>query len=134
MNLSDSDIIAMTAANFSYETDPRNPEAVYQGASIYTRCVWEIKLGNAVSTNISTRIADDRPLTVPWRAQWWQDLCVGDFWESEERRALTTFTSAIYVDKLMLVTMLKPLPTSYFTFPVEFDSSRLHRTQLLHRT
>ncbi len=62
MNLSDSDIIAMTAANFSYETDPRNPEAVYQGASIYTRCVWEVKLGNAVSTNISTRIADDRPL------------------------------------------------------------------------
>ncbi len=52
MNLTDSDIIAMTAANFTNETDPGNPESLYQGASSFTRCVWEVKLGNAVCSDI----------------------------------------------------------------------------------
>ena len=50
MNLTNDDIIAMTKANFSGETDPKNETSVYQGDSSYSRCAWEIKLGNVVST------------------------------------------------------------------------------------
>jgi hypothetical protein len=49
MGLSGSDIIAMTTANFSADTDPENEKSVYKGFSSYTRCVWEVRLGNAVS-------------------------------------------------------------------------------------
>lgn len=42
-------IIAMTTLNFTGSTDPHNATSVYKGASAFTRCVWEINLGNVVS-------------------------------------------------------------------------------------
>ena len=50
LNLQSSDIVAMTCANFTSATDPKNPASVYHGGSSFTRCVWEIHLGNAVRT------------------------------------------------------------------------------------
>ena len=44
----DQDIIACTQANFSSATDPKNATSLYHGASAFTRCVWEVKLGNMV--------------------------------------------------------------------------------------
>lgn len=49
MGLEENDIIAMTTANFSIHTDPENETSVYKGSSSYTRCVWEVRLGHAVS-------------------------------------------------------------------------------------
>ena len=53
-----------------------------------------------------------------------QDICVGDFWETQERRAIADFTTGIAVDKFMLVTMLESLESSSFAAPTEFDTSR----------
>jgi hypothetical protein len=50
LKLTDDDIIAMTTVNFTGATDPNNISSVYQGVSTFTRCVWEIKLGNVVSS------------------------------------------------------------------------------------
>ena len=44
-----SKIIAMTGANFSGDTNPKNASSVYKGASSFTRCVWEVRLGHAVT-------------------------------------------------------------------------------------
>jgi hypothetical protein len=53
-------------------------------------------------------------------------LCVADFWETEQRRAISTFTSPVKVDTLLLVTTTKPLNTdSMFQFPNTFSSDRL---------
>ena len=49
LNFTDDDIIAMTPANFSNLTNPSIPTSIYQGVSVYTRCVWEIYLGNLVT-------------------------------------------------------------------------------------
>jgi hypothetical protein len=49
MGLEGRDILAMTAANFSMATSPRNITSVYKGSSSTTRCVWEVYLGNVVS-------------------------------------------------------------------------------------
>ena len=51
LNLRSTDILAMTTINFTSATDPKNPNSVYHGASSFTRCVWEIRLGNVVSEN-----------------------------------------------------------------------------------
>jgi hypothetical protein len=48
LKLTDEDIIAMTTVNFTGATDPNNITSVYKGVSAFTRCVWEIKLGNVV--------------------------------------------------------------------------------------
>ena len=48
-NLQSSNIVAMTTANFTNATDPNNASSVYRGASSFTRCVWEVRLGNVVS-------------------------------------------------------------------------------------
>eukprot|EP00286_Rhodomonas_abbreviata_P023536 CAMPEP_0181311544 /NCGR_PEP_ID=MMETSP1101-20121128/13196_1 /TAXON_ID=46948 /ORGANISM="Rhodomonas abbreviata, Strain Caron Lab Isolate" /LENGTH=668 /DNA_ID=CAMNT_0023418287 /DNA_START=84 /DNA_END=2090 /DNA_ORIENTATION=- len=69
------EVIAMTHANFSL-----NSAAVYSGGSSYTRCVWEVRLGMA-------------------------DICVGDFWETNERRMVAPFTSSFDLDTMRLVTM-----------------------------
>ena len=50
-------------------------------ASSFTRCVWDVHFGNV-------------------------DLCVGDFWETPERRNLSTFTAAIDSDAFTLFTTL----------------------------
>jgi hypothetical protein len=46
--LGNSNILAMTPINFTYATDPKNSNSVYTGSSSFTRCVWEIRLGNVV--------------------------------------------------------------------------------------
>jgi hypothetical protein len=58
------------------------PLSVYSGSSAYTRCVYEVKT-QAV------------------------DVCIGNFWETAERRALVPFTTAIDVDKMYLISMPK---------------------------
>ena len=50
----------------------------YSGGSPFTRCVHEVKLGQV-------------------------DLCIGEFWETSERRNLTAFTSTIDSDSMLLV-------------------------------
>ena len=67
-------VIAMTKANFSAAA------LNVSTASSFTRCVWDVKFGNA-------------------------DLCVGDFWETPERRNLTPFTAAIDSDAFNLFTL-----------------------------
>jgi hypothetical protein len=49
LDLDGSNIIAMTTINFTYATNPKNPASVYKGSSSFTRCVWEVRLGNVVS-------------------------------------------------------------------------------------
>lgn len=49
MDLQSGDILAMTTINFTSATDPQNASSVYHGASSFTRCVWEVHLGNAVA-------------------------------------------------------------------------------------
>jgi hypothetical protein len=46
--LGSADIAAMTTLNFSAATDPRNASSAYRGSSSFTRCVWEVHLGNIV--------------------------------------------------------------------------------------
>ena len=71
----DWNVTALTRANFSQES-----AEIYTGSSSYTRCVWEVRLGNV-------------------------DLCVGDFWETDERRRIAMFTSAMDSDYFKLGTM-----------------------------
>ena len=40
----------MTTLNFTGATDPKNATSVYKGSSSFTRCVWEVNLGNVVSS------------------------------------------------------------------------------------
>ena len=56
--------------------------SVYSGPSSYTRCVYEIQLKQV-------------------------DICVGDFWETEQRRAISAFTSALDLDTMKLTSMPK---------------------------
>ena len=49
LQLQSSDIAAMTTLNFTGATDPKNATSVYKGSSSFTRCVWEVNLGNIVS-------------------------------------------------------------------------------------
>lgn len=69
------EVIAMTQANFTL-----NSSAVYSGGSSYTRCVWEIRVDGA-------------------------DICVGDFWETNERRRIAPFTSSFDLDTMRLLSM-----------------------------
>jgi hypothetical protein len=46
-----------------------------------------------------------------------QDLCVGDLWETQERRGISSFTTAIAVDKFQLVTLAKSEPDTMFVVP-----------------
>jgi hypothetical protein len=50
LHLQNSDIAAMTTLNFTNATDPKNATSVYKGSSSFTRCVWEVNLGNVVSS------------------------------------------------------------------------------------
>eukprot|EP00291_Cryptomonas_curvata_P019850 CAMPEP_0172158522 /NCGR_PEP_ID=MMETSP1050-20130122/4420_1 /TAXON_ID=233186 /ORGANISM="Cryptomonas curvata, Strain CCAP979/52" /LENGTH=503 /DNA_ID=CAMNT_0012827925 /DNA_START=62 /DNA_END=1573 /DNA_ORIENTATION=+ len=101
LQLQSSDIAAMTTLNFTGATDPKNATSVYKGASSFTRCVWEVNLGNV-------------------------DICVGDFWETPDRRGIAAFTTALAVDKFILVTSSvtnnKP---PMLVFPAAFDPSSL---------
>ena len=49
LGLKNQDIQAMTSINFTGATDPKNATSVYKGPSSFTRCVWEVHLGNVVS-------------------------------------------------------------------------------------
>jgi hypothetical protein len=49
LNMDGSDIVAMTPINFTYATNPANPASPFKGSSAFTRCVWEVYLGNVVS-------------------------------------------------------------------------------------
>lgn len=73
--LNPPEIIAMTRANFSEEVYD-----VYTGGSSYTRCVYEIRLDNV-------------------------DVCVGDFWETEQRRKLVPFSSQMLGDSMNIVSV-----------------------------
>ena len=54
-----------------------------------------------------------------------QDICVGDFWETEERRGISTFTTTIAEDKFQLVTTARPMTAgSMFKFISAFDVSK----------
>ena len=55
LELDGSEIIAMTPINFTFATDPNNPASVFKGSSSFTRCVWEVNLGNVVSQNRHTK-------------------------------------------------------------------------------
>jgi len=68
-------VVAMTRANFSAEV-----YAKYKGGSSFTRCVYEIRLDNV-------------------------DICVGNFWETAERRKLVPFSSQMFADTMRLVTV-----------------------------
>jgi hypothetical protein len=52
LGLTSNDIVAMTTLNFTGATSPKNATSVYSGGSSYTRCVWEVKIGNAVREEI----------------------------------------------------------------------------------
>jgi len=78
------DVVVMTPANFSAAS-----RAAYAGSSSFTRCAWEVQLGNV-------------------------DICVGDFWETAERRAITPFTSSIDND-LIRVIVKKGESASFFS-------------------
>ena len=97
----------MTTANMSTDTTP-----MYQGDSTYTRCAWEVKVGNAVSEACMQAPSRSPPspmrqaLKPAWRFRGVteQDLCVGDIWETSERRDLVSFTTALDQDTQFLVT------------------------------
>eukprot|EP00286_Rhodomonas_abbreviata_P025844 CAMPEP_0181313226 /NCGR_PEP_ID=MMETSP1101-20121128/14134_1 /TAXON_ID=46948 /ORGANISM="Rhodomonas abbreviata, Strain Caron Lab Isolate" /LENGTH=494 /DNA_ID=CAMNT_0023420163 /DNA_START=273 /DNA_END=1753 /DNA_ORIENTATION=+ len=82
-------VIALTRANFSQEVFQ-----VYEGSSSFTRCVYEVRLENV-------------------------DLCVGDFWETNERRRVSPFTSAFDLDTMTLLTMPAGTVSDKFD-PVKF--------------
>ena len=54
LNVQNSNIVAMTTINFTGATNPKNATSVYKGASSFTRCVWEVNLGNVVSPYLPT--------------------------------------------------------------------------------
>jgi len=58
------------------------PTSVYSGPSSFTRCVYEVKLQQV-------------------------DICVGDFWETLQRRSISGFTSALDLDVMSLASMPK---------------------------
>ena len=92
-------VIALTDANTSNDV-----LEMYTGPSSYTRCVWEVKLGEV-------------------------DLCVGDFWETPERRNLTAFTTQIDSDTFSLYTTPSPSlhpqfeDSNFLDIFVPFDSA-----------
>jgi len=84
-------IQALTKANFT-----KASALAYKGSSSFTRCVWEVLLDNV-------------------------DLCVGDFWETAERRQLAPMTSSIAIDVFSLVSKSRVRPqTSGEFFAVIF--------------
>ena len=74
-------VAAMTRANFSQASYDEYVVKL-KGGSSFTRCVYEIRLGNV-------------------------DVCVSDFWETTQRRKLTPFTSPMLLDNMRLLTMPK---------------------------
>ncbi len=127
LGLEEGDIIAMTSANFSMATNPQNTTSVYKGFSTITRCVWEIYLGNVVSLLIVLKTHLQAPFTIDSMIDLvagLQDLCVGDVWETQERRGLSSFTTAIAVDRFMLITNLKEKSESMFWFPEKVNLDR----------
>eukprot|EP00286_Rhodomonas_abbreviata_P029116 CAMPEP_0181293060 /NCGR_PEP_ID=MMETSP1101-20121128/2857_1 /TAXON_ID=46948 /ORGANISM="Rhodomonas abbreviata, Strain Caron Lab Isolate" /LENGTH=649 /DNA_ID=CAMNT_0023397609 /DNA_START=114 /DNA_END=2063 /DNA_ORIENTATION=- len=70
-----ANVIALTRANFSAIS-----YQTYTGGSSFTRCVWEVNKRQV-------------------------DLCVGDFWETNERRAIAPFSSSFDLDTMRLLTM-----------------------------
>ena len=72
------DILAVTTANTSTATKLAHP-----GVSSYMLCIWEVRSGEV-------------------------DLCVGDFWETPDRRNLTGFTASLDPDTFSLYTMPSP--------------------------
>jgi hypothetical protein len=54
LNLNNEKIAVMTTLNFTGATDPANVTSVYKGTSSFTRCVWEVYLGNIVSPALFT--------------------------------------------------------------------------------
>eukprot|EP00292_Cryptomonas_paramecium_P013196 CAMPEP_0113674476 /NCGR_PEP_ID=MMETSP0038_2-20120614/7436_1 /TAXON_ID=2898 /ORGANISM="Cryptomonas paramecium" /LENGTH=221 /DNA_ID=CAMNT_0000591053 /DNA_START=64 /DNA_END=726 /DNA_ORIENTATION=- /assembly_acc=CAM_ASM_000170 len=101
LGLTDDNIIAMTTVNFTSATDPKNKTSVYKGSSSYTRCVWEVNLGNI-------------------------DMCVMDSWETMERRAIAQFTTALAVDRFKLITVATPDAfTLSFPMPSSFDTDSM---------
>jgi hypothetical protein len=58
LQLQSSDITAMTTLNFTGATDPKNATSVYKGSSSFTRCVWEVNLGNVVSSCKNPSVLD----------------------------------------------------------------------------
>jgi len=73
-----ANVVALTRANFTAAS-----AQMYQGGSSYTRCVWEVNRGMV-------------------------DLCVGDFWETNERRGIAPFSSNFDLDTMRILTT--PLP------------------------
>lgn len=70
-----ANVVAMTRANFTAASSQ-----IYKGASSYTRCVWEVNRGMV-------------------------DICIGDFWETNERRGIAPFSSSFDLDTMRLLTM-----------------------------
>ena len=131
LGLTDNDIIALTAANFSTSTDPKNSSSVYKGLSAYTRCCWEIKIGHVVSSVIYYHHRSPFKYGTKFFLSLWlmfmlfsQDLCLGDFRETFERRAVVEFTSPFFVDRLLLVTLTKPYSSSSALDFGSFETSR----------
>ena len=125
LKIKGSNIIAMTGANFTSSTDPKNPASVYHGASSFTRCVWEVHLGNAV--RVTSRFSPQRRAVSERNPQ---DVCVGDFWETAERRAISTFSTVIGVDHFLLVSMAQTSTSSeLFKFMSQFQLSGCARAR-----
>jgi hypothetical protein len=53
-----------------------------------------------------------------------QDMCIGDFWETHERRSITTFTTALLVDKFTIVTIVDPDSNTEDGIPLSFPVQR----------
>eukprot|EP00960_Hanusia_phi_P062197 765087-Hanusia_phi.AAC.1 len=70
-------VIVKTKANFTSQS-----KALYDGPSSFTRCVYEVAVKNV-------------------------DVCIGNFWETNERRRLATFTSSFDLDAMFLVSAPK---------------------------
>lgn len=90
---------------------------VYLGASSYTRCVWEVgqlvSLAPVPATGHlrfdfcarALRRSSARDSFRPQVRLGNVDMCVGNFWETEERRSLAGFASAMDSDVLRLGTV-----------------------------
>lgn len=99
--LNPPEVIAMTRANFSDEVYEE-----YKGGSSYTRCVYEIRLDNV-------------------------DICVGDFWETSERRKLVPFSSQMLGDTMKIVSVPRGFKASEMGSEGEtIDWAIMYRTAL----
>eukprot|EP00291_Cryptomonas_curvata_P029309 CAMPEP_0172208410 /NCGR_PEP_ID=MMETSP1050-20130122/34448_1 /TAXON_ID=233186 /ORGANISM="Cryptomonas curvata, Strain CCAP979/52" /LENGTH=649 /DNA_ID=CAMNT_0012887981 /DNA_START=237 /DNA_END=2183 /DNA_ORIENTATION=- len=102
LGLKEENIEAMTKANFSVDTDPKNQNGVYfGGGSSFTRCIMELTLDHV-------------------------DICLGAFWETPQRRSLVSFTTAMLVDQMKLMTIPDPrVASSSKGYPSSFPFNRL---------